>query len=146
VDSAELIASELATNAVESTGITDPHPQYADLEGLPTIGVQLQVRADALRIAVWDSSDKPPVPEAAQNDAESGRGLLLVEALSTRWGVHGSQAGGKVVWADLRTPPDFMAVSLPKPFPEKERLFPRFGGRGGLAEEQDTGQDRHRTG
>ena len=32
------------------------------------------------------------------DDAESGRGLLLVEAISTRWGWYAT-SDGKVVWA-----------------------------------------------
>jgi hypothetical protein len=38
------------------------------------------------------------VPADPGADAENGRGLLLVEALSERWGYFGYD-GGKVVWA-----------------------------------------------
>jgi hypothetical protein len=51
-------------------------------------------------IAVWDGIPQPPVHRDATEDAETGRGLLLVEALSTRWGWHFPPGlGGKVVWA-----------------------------------------------
>jgi hypothetical protein len=38
-------------------------------------------------------------------DAESGRGLLLVEAISERWGFFGYDGGGKVTWALLEAAP-----------------------------------------
>jgi hypothetical protein len=51
-------------------------------------------------VFVWDASPLPPAPAADPGaDAESGRGLLLVEALSERWGRFGYDGGGKVVWA-----------------------------------------------
>src|SRR6266567_3081009 len=54
-------------------------------------------------ILVWDASPLPPVPVDAGGDAENGRGLLLVQAISARWGWHFPQdIGGKVVWAQLQ--------------------------------------------
>jgi hypothetical protein len=38
-------------------------------------------------IFVWDASPLPPVPAAADSDAENGRGLLIVQAVSAQWGV-----------------------------------------------------------
>lgn len=50
-------------------------------------------------VLVWDASPLPPVLMGASEDAETGRGLLLVEALSTRKGWHFPPGlGGKVVW------------------------------------------------
>jgi anti-sigma regulatory factor (Ser/Thr protein kinase) len=117
-DSAALIASELVTNAVEATGTIDPHPSYADLADLAVVGVQLQVEPHAMRIAVSDNSDRPPAPAAPRDDAEGGRGLLLVEALSARWGVHRSPVGGKVVWSELVTPAGFMTAALHGSLPQ----------------------------
>jgi hypothetical protein len=48
-----------------------------------------------------DASDKRPVRQLADPDLERGRGLLIVESLSTRWGTYPGQSGGKVVWAQL---------------------------------------------
>jgi hypothetical protein len=42
------------------------------------------------------------VPRIAEPDALNGRGLVIVEALSTRWGWE-PRDGGKVVWAELGT-------------------------------------------
>ena len=51
-------------------------------------------------IEVWDaSSAMSPSPKGALY-AESGRGLLLVESLASRWGVR-AVAGGKCVWFAL---------------------------------------------
>ena len=50
----------------------------------------------------WDADPRPPVRVDAGGDAESGRGLLLVEALSQQWGSYvPAQMGGKAVWALL---------------------------------------------
>ncbi|RAJ58934.1 hypothetical protein K378_04794 [Streptomyces sp. Amel2xB2] len=56
-----------------------------------------------LRIEVSDAHDEfgPMRPELPVGEAESGRGLLLVEALASRWGVVPRPPSGKTVWADL---------------------------------------------
>jgi hypothetical protein len=64
----------------------------------------------AVLVAVADASLRAPVRLNLAPDAEGGRGLALVEALSSRWGwypVHPPTAAGlvKVVWADWRLPP-----------------------------------------
>jgi hypothetical protein len=64
--------------------------------------VRLWVVSDKMQVVVlvWDASPLPPVLVDASEDAETGRGLLLVQALSTRWGWHFPPGlGGKVVWA-----------------------------------------------
>ena len=52
-------------------------------------------------IEVWDSSPHPPAPKTADPDEETGRGLMLVEALCEQWGWDepSSASRGKVVWA-----------------------------------------------
>jgi anti-sigma regulatory factor (Ser/Thr protein kinase) len=91
-DDVELLTSELVTNAVQASrrlGQASP--------------VRLWLRSDALRvlILVWDASPHPPVRTDAGGEAESGRGLLLVEAISDRWDWYATQEpdGGKIVWA-----------------------------------------------
>jgi anti-sigma regulatory factor (Ser/Thr protein kinase) len=89
--SAELLVTELVTNAVaalRSAGQVAP--------------VRLWLLADRTRvlILVWDASLRPPVPVNAGHDAENGRGLLLVAALSQEWDWYfPPHTGGKVVWA-----------------------------------------------
>jgi anti-sigma regulatory factor (Ser/Thr protein kinase) len=90
-DSVEIVVSELVTNAVcasQSTDLAAP--------------VRLWLLSGKARIAVlvWDACPQPPVRMDADGDAENGRGLLLVEAISDHWGSSASQeTGGKVVWA-----------------------------------------------
>lgn len=95
-DVAELLISELVTNAV----------QISRTDG-QTTPVRLWVLADQTRILilVWDPSPLPPVRISTNEDDENGRGLLLVETLSTRWDWYfpPQQNGGKVVWALMET-------------------------------------------
>lgn len=84
---AALLTSELVTNAVRYGG------SRATLEARKPGGV--------LRIAVED--DSPELPEeglAPKFSAESGRGIMLVDALASRWGVE-KRPGGKAVWFEL---------------------------------------------
>lgn len=92
-DSAELLVSEIITNAVQVT--------QADAR---TASVRLWLLADRARLLmlVWDASPLPPVRMSTTSaDAENGRGLLLVETLSTRWDHFPYHSDGKVVWALL---------------------------------------------
>jgi len=51
-------------------------------------------------VLVWDGSQSLPVRQEPGNDADSGRGLLLVEAFNTGWGSFTLDGGqGKVVRA-----------------------------------------------
>ncbi|WP_249399929.1 ATP-binding protein [Streptomyces argyrophylli] len=88
VDAAELIVSELSANAVE-------HARHASFR------VTLQRGpGERVRVAVIDKSTARPVMQAPDPDAEGGRGLALVAALSCQWGTD-SLAWGKRVWADV---------------------------------------------
>jgi anti-sigma regulatory factor (Ser/Thr protein kinase) len=92
-NSAELLVSELVTNAVRasSTG--------------PSIAVvRLWLLSNHVRvlIMVQDDSLKHPVQAHPDADAESGRGLLLVETISERWDWYLPEGtAGKVVWCLL---------------------------------------------
>jgi two-component sensor histidine kinase len=58
-------------------------------------------------ILVWDASPNPPARITASEEAENGRGLMLVEAISEQWGWSPHENGnGKIVWAiaKLSTP------------------------------------------
>lgn len=100
----ELIVSELVSNAVVASTDADGRPKYTDATGgLPV--VHLRLRSDHVRIVieVWDLNPKAPEVRQPEPDAESGRGLLLVEALGERWGwEHVAGWPGKVVWAELK--------------------------------------------
>ncbi|MFE4373911.1 ATP-binding protein [Streptomyces sp. NPDC056835] len=101
IDAAELVMSELVTNAVKATGLTDPDPKWEDIKAHHIIGVQLRVIDTRLYVEVWDNSAVAPTKQDVTDDAESGRGLLLVELSSRRWGTFRPPAGGKIVWAEL---------------------------------------------
>ena len=90
-DDAELLVSEIVTNAIQVI--------QADMH---SSSVRLWLLADRARllIMVWDASPLPPVRVDADADTENGRGLLLVQTISARWGWHFlPDKGGKVVWA-----------------------------------------------
>ncbi|MFD7059788.1 ATP-binding protein [Streptomyces sp. NPDC059906] len=55
---------------------------------------------DRLRVAVVDKSRRMPELRTVGPDAVGGRGLLLVEALSDRWGTD-LLPWGKRVWAEI---------------------------------------------
>lgn len=101
IDTAELLVSELVTNAVKATGIMSARPRYTELEHLQRVVMQLRVERDGLFVLVWDSDPQPPVRRHVSTDDESGRGLQLVDAMSQRWGYYQPSAGGKVVWFEL---------------------------------------------
>jgi hypothetical protein len=98
-DDALLIASELVTNAVSVTGMLTENPTWRELEKLNLVMVRLVGLQDSVVIEVWDVSDELPTLKHVDNDAENGRGLLLVQQLAKRWGSY-HIAGGKVVWAE----------------------------------------------
>jgi anti-sigma regulatory factor (Ser/Thr protein kinase) len=96
-EAAEGIVSELTTNAVLASR------QLIS----PVIVLVLTFDRGELAIVVRDFSPGIPQPRQADADDESGRGLLLVEAMSDRSGWHPFEDGtpGKVVWALLQAPP-----------------------------------------
>ena len=95
---ASVVVSELVTNAVAAS-------RERRLAAAPVL-VWLGSDSCCLLLAVADVSPRPPVRLNLGPDAEGGRGLALVEALSSRWGWHPASITGlkKVVWAEWRLP------------------------------------------
>jgi GAF domain-containing protein/anti-sigma regulatory factor (Ser/Thr protein kinase) len=89
-DSAELVVSELVTNAIMHT----PSRLRLRMRRLP---------GGRVWIGVQDESDRLPTQRPPSDDDLGGRGLMIVELLSDRWGVTPSTPGGKTVWAELST-------------------------------------------
>ncbi|MFJ3445569.1 SpoIIE family protein phosphatase [Streptomyces sp. NPDC086081] len=90
-DAVLVVVSELVTNALVHT------------DG--RVRMDLTLINDRLRIAVADASPRTPVrPTSIGWEATGGRGILLVEALSTTWGTL-PVSGGKQVWAELLLTP-----------------------------------------
>jgi hypothetical protein len=102
-ETAELIVSELVTNAVHaSAGLTGSRRAGRWVPGTPPVQFWLASDRQRVLIQVGDASDRCPAPRHPGPDAESGRGLLLVESLSADWGSYPPErSSGKVVWAIL---------------------------------------------
>jgi len=99
-DTAELLTSEIVTNAVKAT---------AGQDRLLPVRLDLSSDKERLLIEVWDADPRPPALTGLGDDGipapadEGGRGLFLVAALSHRWNWYPSQQhGGKVVWCQLQ--------------------------------------------
>ena len=88
VDDAELLVTELATNAL--------------LHARSAFTVEVSRDDGRLRICVVDGSPVAPRVRSHGADATTGRGLQLVQALSAAWGVQ-PLATGKTVWVELLT-------------------------------------------
>ncbi|MFD5569898.1 ATP-binding protein [Streptomyces cadmiisoli] len=94
-ETAEHVVAELAANAAT----------HGRLPGR-SFHLALHATTDVLRIEVTDTrGDDLPLRPPPAPDAESGRGLLLVEAFADRWGVQIGPAPRKTVWAELDLPP-----------------------------------------
>jgi anti-sigma regulatory factor (Ser/Thr protein kinase) len=105
-DTITLVVAELAANAV--------------LHGrVPGCDFELRFMYDRpaglVRVEVSDTHPEPPrLPNSAVQpsaDADSGRGLLIVEAVAARWGVVGRTGPGKTVWAECAV----LAPDNPRP-------------------------------
>lgn len=97
VDDAAIVVSELVTNAVRY-GL---RPGLACTAADARIEVFLLRQASYLLCVVTDSSPGPPMVMEPDLTTATGRGLHVVEALSTRWGWAPLATGGKAVWAAL---------------------------------------------
>ncbi|MGV9351207.1 ATP-binding SpoIIE family protein phosphatase [Streptomyces spiralis] len=93
LDEMEVLVSEVVTNAL--------------IHAHSEVDLRLRALPDRIRVDVRDSDPHPPVPTSiistseANQEAESGRGLLIVDALATAWG--SSPVGrGKNTWFEYR--------------------------------------------
>jgi len=91
-DDAALIVSELMTNAADAS---------VALPDRPPITLRLLASEKSLIIEAWDHSPRDLEPREPGADAESGRGLTVVAALSDHWGWERTGHHRKVVWAEL---------------------------------------------
>jgi anti-sigma regulatory factor (Ser/Thr protein kinase) len=86
LDVALLLTSELVTNAVR--------------HGAGPVRLRLAWDDRGVRVEVADSSLERPILRPIDREAPNGRGLLLVDAMSSGWGVETAD-DGKTVWFDL---------------------------------------------
>ena len=88
-ETVELLVSELVTNAIQHAG--------------GEIRLRLQRDENGLLCEVCDQTRTPPELQELSATAERGRGILLVNELSRKWG-HRRTASGKIVWFTLDQP------------------------------------------
>jgi anti-sigma regulatory factor (Ser/Thr protein kinase) len=100
-DMAELLVSELVTNAVRFAGDPARALRYSERANASLITLSLRHFRESLLIEVYDTDDNPPVLSGPDDDTESGRGLILVNALSKEWSYFFPPGGGKVVYCTL---------------------------------------------
>ena len=94
-DAALLLTSELVTNAV----------RHESGQGAQAVMLVISCSRGRLRVDVHDTSRSLPAVADVPADAETGRGLLLVETLSDEWGFYRTPAG-KAVYFTLLSEPD----------------------------------------
>ncbi|WP_282798259.1 ATP-binding protein [Streptomyces sp. CC224B] len=108
IEVARLLVSELATNAIEHLRPTETSEMAAPRPtGVGTIVLRLWPTDDGIILAVSDLDPRPPVLRAHDASATGGRGLVLIQAMSSRWGYFPTQPhSGKIVWAEVPARPD----------------------------------------
>jgi len=97
----ELIVSELITNAVQvSQGLERSQYHGRWRPGTPPVRLWIESDREQVLVRVWDGNDELPERQEPGLDAEHGRGLVIVESLSAKFGVYKpDRSSGKVVWA-----------------------------------------------
>jgi hypothetical protein len=100
-ETAELLVSELVTNAARFGGDPACALRYSERAKASLISLSLRHFRESLLIEVYDTDDHPPVLSGPDDYAESGRGLLLVNALAKEWSYFFPPGGGKVVYCVL---------------------------------------------
>lgn len=85
-ETAALLLSEVVTNSLLHSG--------------SPIEITTRLEPGVLRVEVFDESDELPMRKNYAVDATTGRGLQLVEELSSSWGSERT-SGGKFVWFEL---------------------------------------------
>lgn len=84
-----LVGSELITNALLHT------------DSPPRVSLSL-IAGSHLRLEIEDESTIRPRRRPYTSDATTGRGMVLVESMVSRWGVH-PRRDGKTVWCEFDT-------------------------------------------
>lgn len=91
IDAAEICVSELVANVIRHVGVGTPSTLVVEMKGTH------------LRVGLRDPDTRAlPTLLSVGAEAETGRGLVLLDAVSDRWGVI-LGADFKFVWCDLAT-------------------------------------------
>ena len=103
-DTAELLVSELVTNSVRfASGPVSAH-EYSSRVNAGIIWLSVRHFVKGLLIEVFDTDASPPVFTDPAEDAEGGRGLFIIDALSMKWSYFFPTGGGKVVYCFIAIP------------------------------------------
>ena len=86
VDVTVLLTSEVVTNAI--------------LHARTNVVVIIVVDVPTVRVEVSDDAEQYPEMRRTDEEATSGRGMMLVDSLATAWGVRPAN-GGKCVWFEV---------------------------------------------
>jgi anti-sigma regulatory factor (Ser/Thr protein kinase) len=113
IDVAELLISELATNAIRP----DLGWTARGAIRVPSITGWLWHIPDLVVIEVSDRNKKPPELQVAEDDSEGGRGLQLVESLSREWGYY-YRRGWKTVYCVIGERNEPAGAVMPARTPE----------------------------
>ena len=91
-DQGQLVLTELVTNALR--------------HARGQMQIRIEAHQDRLTLSVTDSvrPTGPLTPQHVGPASQSGRGLIIVDTLSSAWGVQ-EELVGKTVWAQLPVPP-----------------------------------------
>jgi anti-sigma regulatory factor (Ser/Thr protein kinase) len=81
-----LLADEVVTNAV--------------VHGEGPIDLAVEANEERVKVMVGDRSEVRPMPRSVAQYAEHGRGLSIVEAIASRWGISATEVG-KSVWFEI---------------------------------------------
>jgi anti-sigma regulatory factor (Ser/Thr protein kinase) len=102
-DDAETLVSELLTNAIKASW---------PLREPGIVALRLLASRHQLIIEAWDQNPHDPQPVHADHESEHGRGFVVIDALSSRWGHRRVSANLKVVWCELVTADQQLSVPL----------------------------------
>ncbi len=86
-DDVAIVTSELVTNALEHAS----HP----------ITLAIERDASRLRLEVSDGSAVLPIVRELDRERPNGRGMFIVQHLTTDWGAESRPGGGKTVWVEF---------------------------------------------
>ena len=100
LDAAQLAISEIVTNALVHAGTA--------------MRLRILMAGQGVRVELTDGSPRLPSPRTFGVASPTGRGLLLVQELVTRWGAHPTPAG-KVVWFEMNGGEAALDDLLPEP-------------------------------
>jgi hypothetical protein len=92
IEVAVLLTSELVTNALQ---FSLRPPRIGDV---PSIRVGLWYVPELAVVEVSDANEKPPEMKVADDESEGGRGLYLVQELSSEWSYYYPRKGWKTVY------------------------------------------------